>query len=56
MITSYKGVESFANAFSSNLNTINLNIFLKKNGVSKDLPLWLVVMRFQMLYHVEFTS
>ena len=36
MIASYRGIGSFANPFSSNLNTTNLNIFIV---ISKDLSL-----------------
>ena len=40
MIVSYRGMGSFTNAFSINLNTIDLNIFI---GISKDLSLRLIV-------------
>lgn len=36
MIASYRGLGSFANPFSSNLNTTNLNIFIV---ISKELSL-----------------
>ena len=51
-----KGMGSFKNAFSSSLNTINLNIFPKHSGISKDLSLRLIVTSFQMLCHVQFPS
>ena len=62
------GRKSFTNAFSSNLNTVNLRIFPAMVGgtlenkslpvyrIMEDLSLRLVVKRFQRLSEVQFPS